>query len=133
MMNLSTVIAHGYRYCTPPIKQLLNYTAFLPLPHRHHLHLQRRSPSSIFYSSFNNLKLFNFNLLLTGNPLFFRMEVPCSFLLSQALLLFMLSNFFFIFAFWVFFFFLSCDNGELRFFFFMFVSLLNLWSWVFQK
>ncbi|KAK6276015.1 hypothetical protein POUND7_005724 [Theobroma cacao] len=78
MMNLSTVIAYGCRYCTPPIKQLLNYTTLLHLPHHHHLHLhlhlQRRSPASIFYSSFNNLKLPNFSLLLTGNSLFFRME-----------------------------------------------------------
>ncbi|XP_022769875.1 protein-L-isoaspartate O-methyltransferase 2-like isoform X2 [Durio zibethinus] len=72
MMNLSTVIAYGCRYCAPQLKQLLNYTTFLCLPH--HLHLQRRSPSFTFYSSFNNLKLPNFNLLLTGNSLFFRME-----------------------------------------------------------
>ncbi|XVE56682.1 hypothetical protein DITRI_Ditri04bG0030300 [Diplodiscus trichospermus] len=72
MMNLSTVIAYGCRYYAPPIKQLLNYTSFLPLPH--HRHLQRRSPSSVFYSSFNNLKLPNFSLLLTGNSLFSRME-----------------------------------------------------------
>ncbi|XP_021285999.1 protein-L-isoaspartate O-methyltransferase 1-like [Herrania umbratica] len=74
MMNLSTVIAYGCRYCTPPIKQLLNCTTLLHLPHHHHLRLQRRSPSSILYSSFNNLKLANFSLLLTGNSLFFRME-----------------------------------------------------------
>ncbi|KAL4325488.1 hypothetical protein GQ457_11G028010 [Hibiscus cannabinus] len=64
MMNLSTVIACGCRYRTPPINQLLNYTPFLHL----HLHLQGRPPS------FNNLNLPNFNLLPTGNCLFFRME-----------------------------------------------------------
>ncbi|KAE8721538.1 Protein-L-isoaspartate(D-aspartate) O-methyltransferase [Hibiscus syriacus] len=67
MMNLSTVIAYGCRYCTPPIKQLLSYTTFLN-PRHHHHHLQPRP------LSFNNLKLPNFSLLLTGNCLFFRME-----------------------------------------------------------
>ncbi|XP_039064528.1 protein-L-isoaspartate O-methyltransferase 1-like isoform X1 [Hibiscus syriacus] len=65
MMNLSTVIAYGCRYCTPPIKQLLSYTTLL---NPHHHHLQARP------LSFNNLNLPNFNLLLTGNCLFFRME-----------------------------------------------------------
>ncbi|XVF49740.1 hypothetical protein PTKIN_Ptkin04bG0037800 [Pterospermum kingtungense] len=78
MMNLSTVIAYGCRYCAPPIKQLLNCTNFLPLPHHHHHHhhhhLQRPSSSSVFYSSFNNLKLPNFNPFLTGNSLFFAMQ-----------------------------------------------------------
>ncbi|TYH09050.1 hypothetical protein ES288_A07G064900v1 [Gossypium darwinii] len=75
MMNLSTVIAYGCRHCTPPIKQLLNYTTFLHLQHHHHhhhhhhhLHLQGRP------LSFNSLNLPNLNLLLTGNCLFFRMQ-----------------------------------------------------------
>ncbi|XVF08802.1 hypothetical protein REPUB_Repub07fG0034800 [Reevesia pubescens] len=69
MKNLSTVLACGCRYRAPPIKQLLNCTTFLQQLH----HLQRHSPS-VSYSSFNNLKLPNFNLFPTGNSLFFRME-----------------------------------------------------------
>ncbi|XVE54578.1 hypothetical protein DITRI_Ditri03aG0092800 [Diplodiscus trichospermus] len=71
-MTLSAVIAHGCRCCALPVKELLNSTSFLPLPH--HPYLQRRFPSSIFYSSIDNLKLPKFNLLLAGNFLFIRMQ-----------------------------------------------------------
>ncbi|KAG4116785.1 hypothetical protein ERO13_D12G189400v2 [Gossypium hirsutum] len=67
MMNLSsTMKAYGCRYCVSPLKQLLHTT-------NHHLRFRPRSPP-LFSSSFNNLKLPNFNLLLTYNSLFFTTE-----------------------------------------------------------
>ncbi|XP_052481341.1 protein-L-isoaspartate O-methyltransferase 1 isoform X2 [Gossypium raimondii] len=67
MMNLSsTMKAYGCRYCVSPLKHLLHTT-------NHHLRFRPRSPP-LFSSSFNNLKLPNFNLLLTYNSLFFTTE-----------------------------------------------------------
>lgn len=80
MMNLSsTMKAYGCRYCVSPLKQLLHTT-------NHHLRFRPRSPP-LFSSSFNNLKLPNFNLLLTYNSLFFTTEVSLSPSLALSFLL----------------------------------------------